>query len=66
MKKKSGQDLRSHRWFGAEDLRAFGHRSRLAQMGFAHDDYAGKPTMSFRDFPIKIVDQLVNTEANVT
>jgi dihydroxyacid dehydratase/phosphogluconate dehydratase len=43
MKKKRSEDLRSHRWFGVEDLRAFGHRSRMAQMGFSHEDYAGKP-----------------------
>jgi dihydroxy-acid dehydratase len=45
MKKKSEKELRSHRWFGVDDLRAFGHRSRLAQMGFSHDDYAGKPVI---------------------
>jgi len=45
MKKKRAEDLRSHRWFGVDDLRAFGHRSRLAQMGFSHDDYAGKPVI---------------------
>jgi dihydroxy-acid dehydratase len=43
MKTKRPEDLRSHRWFGVEDLRAFGHRSRMAQMGFSHADYAGKP-----------------------
>ena len=43
MKKKQPEELRSHRWFGVEDLRAFGHRSRMAQMGFSHEDYAGKP-----------------------
>src|SRR3954463_5645413 len=41
--KKRPEELRSHRWFGVEDLRAFGHRSRMAQMGFSHEDYAGKP-----------------------
>src|SRR4051812_13234087 len=43
MTRKNAEDLRSHRWFGVEDLRAFGHRSRMAQMGFSHEDYAGKP-----------------------
>src|SRR3954468_14936524 len=43
MTRKKAEDLRSHRWFGVEDLRAFGHRSRMAQMGFSHEDYAGKP-----------------------
>ncbi len=43
--KKEPKDLRSHRWFGVEDLRAFGHRSRMAQIGFSHEDYAGKPVI---------------------
>jgi dihydroxy-acid dehydratase len=46
MKKKRPQDLRSHRWFGVEDLRAFGHRSRTAQMGYDRSDYAGKPVIA--------------------
>ena len=44
VKKKPG-DLRSYRWFGAQDLRAFGHRSRTAQMGYDRSDYAGKPVI---------------------
>ena len=32
--RKSPTDLRSHRWLGVDDLRAFGHRSRLRQMGY--------------------------------
>ena len=40
------QDLRSHRWFGVNDLRAFGHRSRLLQMGYAREDFAGKPVIA--------------------
>ena len=27
-------ELRSHRWYGVNDLRSFGHRSRTLQMGF--------------------------------
>lgn len=41
--KKSPEQLRSHRWFGVDDLRAFGHRSRTLQMGYAREDFAGKP-----------------------
>jgi dihydroxy-acid dehydratase len=41
--RKRPEDLRSHRWLGTSDLRAFGHRSRMKQMGFAPDDYSGKP-----------------------
>jgi dihydroxy-acid dehydratase len=43
---KRPEQLRSHRWFGAGDLRAFGHRSRAAQMGFDRADYAGKPVIA--------------------
>src|ERR1700681_1989299 len=38
--------LRSHRWFGADDLRAFGHRSRAKQMGYASVDFAEKPVIA--------------------
>jgi dihydroxy-acid dehydratase len=45
-KKKKPEELRSHRWYGAQDLRSFGHRSRTLQMGFAHEDYRGKPVIA--------------------
>ena len=35
--------LRSARWFGPADLRSFGHRSRAMQMGYAPEEWAGKP-----------------------
>src|SRR5262245_1513993 len=38
--------LRSHRWFGVQDLRSFGHRSRAKQMGYGPEDYAGKPVIA--------------------
>jgi dihydroxy-acid dehydratase len=44
--KKRPEELRSHRWFGVQDLRAFGHRSRTAQMGYDRTDYAGKPVIA--------------------
>ncbi len=44
--RKRPEDLRSHRWYGAKDLRAFGHRSRTAQMGYDRSDYAGKPVVA--------------------
>src|SRR5580765_8552817 len=44
--RKRPEDLRSHRWYGARDLRAFGHRSRTAQMGYNRSDYAGKPVIA--------------------
>jgi dihydroxy-acid dehydratase len=44
--KKKPEELRSARWYGARDLRAFGHRSRTAQMGYRREDYAGKPVIA--------------------
>jgi dihydroxy-acid dehydratase len=46
LSKKKPEDLRSHRWFGVDDLRSFGHRSRTAQMGYDRSDYAGKPVIA--------------------
>jgi len=45
-KRKKPADLRSHRWYGVDDLRSFGHRSRTAQMGYDRSDYAGKPVIA--------------------
>jgi dihydroxy-acid dehydratase len=39
-------DLRSHRWFGKDDLRSFGHRSRLKGAGFTAEDVSGKPVIA--------------------
>ena len=44
--KKRPEDLRSHRWYGASDMRSFGHRSRTAQMGYSRRDYLGKPVIA--------------------
>jgi len=44
--RKSAEDLRSHRWFGKDDLRSFGHRSRAKQSGFTAEDWAGKPVIA--------------------
>jgi dihydroxy-acid dehydratase len=44
--KKRPEELRSHRWYGATDMRSFGHRSRTAQMGYARNDYVGKPVIA--------------------
>ncbi len=43
--KKSAEDLRSYRWLGKNDLRSFGHRSRLRQFGYDRADWAGKPVI---------------------
>ena len=44
--RKQPEELRSHRWYGVNDLRSFGHRSRTAQMGYHRTDYAGKPVIA--------------------
>lgn len=38
--------LRSSRWFDPDDLRGFGHRSRLMQMGYAPEDWSGRPVIA--------------------
>jgi dihydroxy-acid dehydratase len=45
-RRKKPEELRSYRWFGPDDLRAFGHRSRAMQMGYGHEDWAGKPIIA--------------------
>ncbi|MFO1399550.1 MAG: L-arabinonate dehydratase [Burkholderiales bacterium] len=44
--RKTPETLRSHRWYGVNDLRSFGHRSRTAQMGYHRSDYQGKPVIA--------------------
>jgi dihydroxy-acid dehydratase len=44
--RKKPETLRSHRWFGANDMRQFGHHSRAAQMGYSRRDYLGKPIIA--------------------
>ncbi len=44
--RRSPTSLRSHRWLGVEDLRSFGHRSRLRQIGYDSDDWKGKPVIA--------------------
>ena len=44
--RRTAESLRSHRWFGANDLRSFGHRSRIKQMGFSKEDFGGKPVIA--------------------
>ena len=40
------EQLRSFRWFGPDDLRSFGHRSRARQMGLGPSDWSGKPVIA--------------------
>jgi dihydroxy-acid dehydratase len=44
--RKTIEQLRSYRWYGVDDLRSFGHRSRTAQMGYTASDYMGKPVIA--------------------
>jgi dihydroxy-acid dehydratase len=44
--RKAPAELRSHRWFGRDDLRSFGHRSRVKQAGFTAEDLSGKPVIA--------------------
>lgn len=46
MARKTPETLRSARWFAPDDLRGFGHRSRLMQMGYAREDWAEKPLIA--------------------
>ena len=39
------EELRSHRWFGPDDLRSFGHRSRAKQMGYAAEHFRDRPVV---------------------
>ena len=43
--RKDPARLRSARWFAPDDLRSFGHRSRLMQMGLAPEDWVGRPVI---------------------
>ena len=42
-RRKTSDTLRSARWFAPDDLRSFGHRSRMMQLGYAEEDFRDKP-----------------------
>lgn len=42
---KTPNTLRSSRWFAPDDLRSFGHRSRMMQLGYAEQEFCGKPVI---------------------
>ena len=46
MSRKKPDELRSARWFAPDDLRSFGHRSRMLQMGYDYADWEGKPVIA--------------------
>ena len=43
---KRPESLRSHRWFGVTDLRSFAHRARMKQMGYAREEFSGRPVIA--------------------
>lgn len=44
--RKKPEDLRSYRWFGPDDLRSFGHRSRTKQMGYSEAEFSRRPVIA--------------------
>ena len=44
--RKQPEDFRSAKWFAPDDLRSFGHRSRVMQMGYGPEDWTGKPVIA--------------------
>jgi dihydroxy-acid dehydratase len=46
MPRLAPEQLRSYRWFGPNDLRSFGHRSRARQLGLGPEDWTGKPVIA--------------------
>ncbi|MGJ4927549.1 L-arabinonate dehydratase [Bradyrhizobium sp. HKCCYLS2038] len=44
--RKQPNQLRSARWFAPDDLRSFGHRSRVMQMGYAQEEWKGRPVIA--------------------
>ncbi len=39
------EELRSHRWYGGEELRNFSHRTRSRQLGLNPEEHLGKPVI---------------------
>ncbi len=43
--RKTPEQLRSARWFAPDDLRSFGHRSRMMQLGYSEEEFRDKPVI---------------------
>jgi dihydroxy-acid dehydratase len=43
---RSTAELRSRRWFCADDMRGFAHRQRMQQMGLRREDVMGRPIVA--------------------
>jgi len=46
MTRKTYPELRSARWMAPDDVRSFGHRSRVMQLGYGPEDWVGKPMIA--------------------
>ncbi len=46
---RDAASLRSARWFAPDDLRSFGHRSRMMQLGFAEEEFRDRPVIGILD-----------------
>jgi dihydroxy-acid dehydratase len=46
VEQRTPEQLRSHRWFGPDGLRAFGHRSRMRQLGISAEEHMGRPVIA--------------------
>jgi dihydroxy-acid dehydratase len=44
-RKKSPDQLRSARWFAPDDMRSFGHRSRMNQIGYDVEEFKDRPVI---------------------
>jgi dihydroxy-acid dehydratase len=44
--RKQPDELRSHRWFGGDELRSFSHRTRARQLGLNPEEHLGKPVIA--------------------
>jgi dihydroxy-acid dehydratase len=44
--RKTPEQLRSFRWFGPATMRGFSHRSRMKQLGYRNEDFAGRPVVA--------------------
>lgn len=45
-RRRSPDELRSHRWFGVNDMRSFTHRQRMQQMGLRRESFLGRPVVA--------------------
>jgi len=43
--RKRVEELRSQRWYAANDIRAFSHRQRTQQMGMRREEFMGRPVI---------------------